>query len=144
MITGTSGDDVVHVTKVHDNLKSIDANGQPLAVGPGCTMSTSATIPTALCHGSGVDASLGAGNDTIVMVGTWSSRSTLDGGPGNDTFVPGFGAETFVGGDGFDTVDFSGRPPGTVNGAIGIGNHSGARRDHDNIGTDIERVILPT
>jgi hypothetical protein len=144
VITGTSGDDVVHVTKVHDNLKQIDANGAPITIGQGCSLSTTATIPTALCHGSGINASLGAGNDTLVMVGSWSSRSTLDGGPGNDTFVAGYGPETFIGGDGFDTVDFSGRAVGTVNGAIGIGNHSGARRDHDNIETDIERVILPT
>jgi hypothetical protein len=144
VLTGTNGDDVVHVTKVHDNLKQIDANGGPITVGQGCSLSTTATIPTAMCHGSGVNASMGTGNDTLVMVGSWSSRSTLDGGPGDDTFIPGYGPETFIGGDGFDTVDFSGRPIGTVNGATGIGNHSGARRDHDNIGTDIERVILPT
>jgi hypothetical protein len=72
-----------------------------------------------------------------------TARSFLDGGAGNDRFVPGYGPETFIGGDGDDTVDYSGRPPGSVTALIGGGPHSGAKRDHDDIRSDIEHVLLP-
>ncbi len=58
-------------------------------------------------------------------------------------FVPGNGPETFIGGDGVDTVDFTGRQPGSVTAVIGGGPHSGAKRDHDDIHSDIENVLLP-
>jgi hypothetical protein len=142
-VTGSSGDDVVHLTEVHDNVKSIDANGAPVVAGHGCTMSAPAVVPTAICHGASFRAAMGDGNDTVFVNGTMGSRSILDGGAGDDTFVPGYGPETFIGGDGDDTVDFTGRPPGSVTATIGGGAHSGAKRDHDDIRSDIEHVLLP-
>ena len=134
----------MHLTKVRDALKTVDANGAPITAGSGCTLDRTAVIPTADCHGGGFDAHMGDGNDTVIVGGTrMGIRNVLDGGAGNDTFVGGLGPDTFIGGAGDDAVDYSHRPAGSVTALIGAGPRSGARGERDDIGTDIEHVLLP-
>jgi hypothetical protein len=143
-VIGTPGADTVHLTKVHDNLKTVDANGAALSVGAGCGLDPSAVIPTADCRGGGFDAHMGNGDDTVVVSGARIGvRNVLDGGAGNDLFVGGLGADTFIGGAGDDTVSYEGRPVGSVTALIGGGPHSGARGERDDISSDIEHVLMP-
>lgn len=49
----------------------------------------------------------GAGNDTLMIKGDMASRAILDGGLGDDLFIAGNGVNQFIGGGGFDSVDYS-------------------------------------
>ncbi len=49
----------------------------------------------------------GDGNDVLIVNGDTASRAILDGGAGNDMFIAGYGVNKFIGGGGFDTVDYS-------------------------------------
>jgi Ca2+-binding RTX toxin-like protein len=68
----------------------------------------------------------------------------LDGGGGDDVFYEGptsSGGDTFTGGTGFDTVDYSGRDA-AVTVTMGDGNaDDGAMSEADDVGTDVEKVI---
>jgi hypothetical protein len=64
------------------------------------------------------------------------------GGNGNDWMIGGTAADTFWGGPGTDTVDYSGRT-GAIVGTIGAGPIDGAKKEHDNIEADVEQVVLP-
>jgi hypothetical protein len=140
VITGTSGNDVVHVTQLRENLRSIDANGAAITYGGNCK--PGAAPNTVLCRAALIEAHLGAGNDRIVLTG--KGRSLLDGGDGDDTFVGGTSADVFIGGAGYDTVDYRGRPANTIQVHIGGGARSGAKGEQDDIRSDIEKVLLPT
>jgi Ca2+-binding RTX toxin-like protein len=94
-----------------------------------------------MCGAAPFSVSLGAGDDTVIVTG--HVHTTLDGGAGDDTFVGGTWNDTFIGGTGTDTVDYRGRPPGSVTAVIGGGPVSGARHEHDDIRIDIEKVLLP-
>ncbi|GKX61237.1 calcium-binding protein [Leminorella grimontii] len=49
----------------------------------------------------------GNGNDVLIVNGDTASRAILDGGAGDDLFIAGYGVNKFIGGGGFDTVDYS-------------------------------------
>jgi Ca2+-binding RTX toxin-like protein len=67
----------------------------------------------------------------------------FDGGAGDDALSAGLerdAADTFSGGDGIDTVDFSGRTAPVIVTIDGLPG-DGATGEQDNVGTDIERVL---
>ena len=82
-VVGTTGDDVVRLSRESGTRQHVDANGAPMTAGPGCTLQG----PIATCKGTSFDVSLGEGND--VVTGAGKARAKLDGGPGNDTFIHG-------------------------------------------------------
>ena len=90
-VIGTSGNDVVHLT-TKNSRRYVDATGAPVTAGAGCKVDPTATIPTVMCREAVWSAALGAGDDKVIVSGR--TRSFLDGGPGNDTFVGGTGADT--------------------------------------------------
>ena len=51
--------------------------------------------------------------------------------------------EVFYGGPGNDTVDYSARTGQKIAGTPGTEADDGAKREHDLIALDIEKVILP-
>jgi hypothetical protein len=137
VVTGTSRNDVIHLTGLPNGLRQVDANGAAMTVGHGCVLN--GTVAT--CRGGPFIASLGDGDDEVFVTG--AARSTLEGGNGDDWFVGGPRADRFMGGAGDDTVDYSGRPPGSVSVRVGGGPRSGARGEHDDIEADIEHVVIP-
>lgn len=89
----------------------------------------------------------GSGGDTITG-NTLGNRivgglgvDTINGGAGDDTFYEGAatsGADAFTGGDGIDTVDYSGRSVAVVVTMDGVAANDGQASENDGIGTDIE------
>jgi hypothetical protein len=139
VVTGSPGDDVLTVRKVRSHSFTVNANGAPVALGPGCSLGSGVIT----CVGvNTVEIDGGDGNDRITVVG--DVHSTLNGGNGDDWFVGGTGPDVFNGGPGFDTVDYSARTGQTITGTPGTGADDGRSREHDNIGADVERVILPS
>ena len=64
----------------------------------------------------------------------------LAGGEGDDLLWDALGADVFLGGAGFDTVDFSRRGTGVAVSLDGLAN-DGSAGEGDNVDTDIERLI---
>jgi Ca2+-binding RTX toxin-like protein len=138
IVTGTTGNDVVHIAQIRDNLRSIDANGKPIRAGKGCTQQSATVVA---CRSSRVYASLGDGNDSVIVDG--KGRMQFDGGAGNDVFRGGPSQDVFIGGLGNDAVDYRNRADGSVAFEIGGGPVSGARGERDDIRGDIESVLMP-
>jgi Ca2+-binding RTX toxin-like protein len=97
-------------------------NGNNFAFGAsGMTLNNAASTPTkdvTVANASSFTAYLGAGNDKFTaggnsaIGGAFASAVTIYGGAGNDTLVEGTAStpnETFSGGPGSDTVDYSAR-----------------------------------
>jgi Ca2+-binding RTX toxin-like protein len=83
----------------------------------------------------------GAGNDTL---SGGIGPDTLNGGAGNDIFFEGIGvtngSDVFIGSDGIDVIDFSGRTNGLVCNLDGTAN-DGEPGELDNVFADIENII---
>jgi len=83
----------------------------------------------------------GLGNDTLAG---GLGADTLSGGAGNDLFFEGIGnttgADVFIGSDGIDTIDFSGRSNGITCTLDGTGD-DGETSEGDNVGADIENIV---
>jgi Ca2+-binding RTX toxin-like protein len=83
----------------------------------------------------------GLGNDTV---SGGLGADTLNGGAGNDLFLDGSrgtnGADVFIGSDGIDTVDFSGRTTGIICSLDGSAD-DGELGEADNVGSDLENII---
>jgi hypothetical protein len=137
VVTGSTGNDTLHLWKVRNNRLAIDANGAPIAAGAGCSVSNG----VAQCGGKSFAVAAGAGADRITVSG--AVHSTQDGGDGNDWMIGGTSSDVFTGGAGFDAVDYSTRT-GTITGTPGTGADDGTRREADNIMGDVEQVILPS
>jgi Ca2+-binding RTX toxin-like protein len=83
----------------------------------------------------------GAGNDTIAG---GPGNDTLVGGSGNDWFYEGTGttgSDVFIGSDGIDTIDYSGRTAGVTITLDGTADDGQGGTEADNVGTDIENII---
>jgi Ca2+-binding RTX toxin-like protein len=137
IISGSAGDDTITVTKVGKSRYAVDTHGAAITLGTGCTFD--GTFPK--CGGSDVQILGKAGNDHLTVVG--SVHSTIDAGDGNDVMIGGTSADTFIGGPGFDTVDYTNRTGQLIVGTPGTGSDDGAKREHDNIEADVEQVLLP-
>jgi hypothetical protein len=136
-IVGTDASETITVTKVRNNRYTVEVTGAAVTLGYGCTRS----LTTITCTGDSVRIDGGAGNDDIRVVG--SVKSVQNGGAGNDKMRSGASADVFNGGIGTDTVDYSSRIGETITGTPGTGADDGTRREHDNIGADVEQVLLP-
>jgi Ca2+-binding RTX toxin-like protein len=101
---------------------------------------------------AGNDSMVGGGSQGILLTGGLGNDTlagglgadTLNGGAGNDLFFEGIGnttgADVFIGSDGIDTIDFSGRTGGitcTLDGSADDGQVG----EGDNVGADIENII---
>jgi Ca2+-binding RTX toxin-like protein len=89
----------------------------------------------------------GSANDTITgnalnnEITGGTGNDTLNGGVGDDVFHEGAatsGTDVFAGGDGVDTVDYSGRSVAVVVTMDGVAANDGQASENDSIGTDIE------
>jgi Ca2+-binding RTX toxin-like protein len=100
----------------------------------------------------GNDSISGGGAQGILIVGGLGNDSlsggigpdTLNGGAGNDRFFESVngtsGADVFIGSDGIDTIDYSGRTAGLVCSLDGTGD-DGEPGELDNVFADIENII---
>jgi Ca2+-binding RTX toxin-like protein len=79
----------------------------------------------------------GAGDDKITVIG--SRGVDVVAGPGNDWTIGGSGPDTFYGGLGYDTVDYSGRMTGVVVTADGRAD-DGNGSERDNVMGDNEVI----
>jgi Ca2+-binding RTX toxin-like protein len=83
----------------------------------------------------------GAGNDTLAG---GIGNDTLNGGAGNDWFFEGSngttGGDIFIGTDGIDTIDFSGRASGVTVDLNGSAD-DGEVGELDNVSADIENIL---
>ncbi|MEO3809572.1 hypothetical protein ABGB17_11280 [Sphaerisporangium sp. B11E5] len=116
-----------------------------LTPGPGCHRPAGAPVTLVHCGytASRVDARLGAGSDSFRS--TIPLSGTVDGGTGADTFHAGVAAGpsaiAYTGGDGFDTVDYTGATSGIV-ADLGAPAPDGRpeNADKDSL-TTVERVL---
>ena len=91
----------------------------------------------------GPDALLGASGDDVLDGG--DGGDTEDGGEGDDTLGQrghANGADTLIGGSGADTVDYSARANPVTATADGAPD-DGEAGEGDNVGADIETIVLP-
>jgi len=83
----------------------------------------------------------GSGNDTL---SGGLGADTLSGGAGNDLFLDGShntnGADVFIGSDGIDTIDFSGRTNDMVC-SLDVSADDGEVGEGDTVGIDVENII---
>lgn len=90
----------------------------------------------------GITLSGGAGNDTLAG---GLGNDSIVGGLGNDRFFEGNdgtnGSDVFVGSDGIDVIDYSGRSGGTVVNLDGVANDGEGGTEGDDVGIDIENII---
>jgi Ca2+-binding RTX toxin-like protein len=84
----------------------------------------------------------GAGNDTLAG---GLGNDSIVGGLGNDRFFEGNdgtnGSDVFVGSDGIDVIDYSGRSGGTVVNLDGVANDGEGGTEGDDVLADIENII---
>jgi hypothetical protein len=114
---------VLPPTGINNNALTVTLNGS--------------TWTTTLAAGQGVQVNGLGGNDLIKSTGT--KGISIYAGAGNDIVSGAFGADYFSGGDGSDTVDYSGRFNNLSLTLDGVANDGGAT-EKDNIATDIEII----
>ena len=141
VVTGTAGNDGVSLQKYRNTIIVRSGNYARMTAGPGCTYANWAVT----CTGRklNVVVNLGAGDDSVV---TPSDKVTtvINAGDGNDLVLDFAGTDIIHGGNGTDTVDYSYRKyEGLITGTPGTGADDGTTREHDDIGSDVERVTLP-
>ena len=144
VVRGTDGDDAIQVQKFGREFVVRWPGQKKIALGAGCVWEN----VYAVCKGNSkttVDVDLGVGNDSILVDGKF--RSVLNGGPGDDTFVDIYAksADVMRGGPGTDTVDYGWREGAAAKNVIatpGTGPDDGKRNEHDDIGADVELVVL--
>ncbi len=141
VVTGTAANDGVQLQKYRKTLIVRSGNYQRMTAGPGCTYANYAVT----CAGRKLSfvVNLGAGDDTSVTPND-KVTTVINAGDGNDTIYDFAGTDVIHGGNGTDTVDYSYRRGERINGTPGTGPDDGTTREHDDIGADVERVILPT
>jgi Ca2+-binding RTX toxin-like protein len=106
-----------------------------------------------IISGPGNDNIAGGGTQGVTLFGA-AGNDTLAGGLGNDSIVGGLGndrffegndgtngADVFVGSDGIDVIDYSGRSGGTIVNLDGTANDGEGGTEQDDIGIDIENII---
>jgi Ca2+-binding RTX toxin-like protein len=94
-----------------------------------------------LIGGAGDDNFTGSASANVLTGG--AGDDTLNGGAGDDTFLEGAadsGSDTFIGGTGTDTVDYSARTGDLTITMDGTAD-DGLAGELDNVGTDIENVL---
>lgn len=84
----------------------------------------------------------GAGHDQLLGM---EGNDVEDAGPGTDTFAENFDpsgpdADSFIGGEGEDTVSYVARNKGVVADADGVKGDDGTPGEHDTIGTSVEAI----
>jgi len=89
-VTGTAGDDLLHIVSDGTNLRVLDGNTE---VGRFASASVTALVVNA-----------GAGNDTVRIGDTVLQQATLNGQAGGDKLVAGGGPTALFGGRGKDTL----------------------------------------
>jgi Ca2+-binding RTX toxin-like protein len=149
LVLGGSGDDTVNGG---DDVDTLDAGpGDDEFVNGGAGNDT-------IDGGDGDDAPVGGEGDDTVRGGPGDDRldaptfeaggaDTLEGGPGDDYLAAGIvdddtplAADTFLGGDGTDTADFSRRVDPLRIDTDGVAD-DGEAGEHDNVGADVERIL---
>jgi Ca2+-binding RTX toxin-like protein len=140
VVTGTAANDGVQLQKYRNTLIVRSGNYLRLTAGPGCTYANYAVTCTGRKLSSVVN--LGAGDDTIVTPRD-KVTTVINAGDGNDTVFDFAGTDVIHGGNGIDTVDYSYRQGEVINATPGTGADDGTVREHDDIGADVERVLLP-
>jgi Ca2+-binding RTX toxin-like protein len=135
------GDDTA---RFDDSVPAGDKSVFPLwAVfgGPGNDVITGTAGDDELDGGPGHDVVRGGAGDDVFSAPPDSPGDLLDGGPGNERFLAGpvtNGANTFIGGDGNDTIDYAGRTtPVTVD--LERTDGQGAAGENDSI-SGVENV----
>jgi len=163
LISGGNGNDIVNYSSRTSALTVTVASVNTASANDG-DLSTTATSPAenddikddieSIIGSSGNDRITGGGSQGIVIFGG-AGNDTLAGGPGNDTLIGGqgndwfleglsgttTGADVFVGSDGIDTIDYSGRSAGVTVTLDGTADDGEGGTEGDNVGTDIENII---
>jgi Ca2+-binding RTX toxin-like protein len=124
-------------------LDNVKADVEDILGGTVANTITGNALNNVITGGAAIDTlSGGAGNDTLVGA---AAADVLNGDAGDDTFSEGTaanGGDTFNGGDGVDTVDYSLRTAvitATMAGAV-ANDGDGTATENDNIQEDVENL----
>ncbi|MGX7826497.1 hypothetical protein ACTG9Q_15525 [Actinokineospora sp. 24-640] len=151
-VVGSAGADDITVDGIRSGpfaflVVTVDTD-VPVQAGPGCA---ALSVPGSFGCGvhtdvTGLDIRAGAGDDRV----TWfvPAVGSVNGGDGDDRFRPAPDAAGFTSGSGVrlngrlgaDEVDYSGAARG-VTVSIGAGADDGRGGDHDDVQSDVERVV---
>lgn len=112
---------------------------------------TGSSAANRLNGGGGLDTIDGLGGNDTLRAGNDQADDILDGGAGNDTYLAeGFrtsgdtvdqdGKDTFTGGDGIDTVDYSSRSAAVTVTLASSAANDGQAGEQDTIASDVENV----
>jgi hypothetical protein len=161
LISGGNGNDLVDYSARTAALTITVGSVNTASANDG-DLSTTATSPAenddikddveSIIGSSGNDNISGGGTQGIWIFGA-AGNDTIAGGPGNDILIGGqgndwfyegtgtTGSDVFIGSDGIDTIDYSGRTAGVTITLDGTADDGQGGTEGDNVGTDIENVI---
>jgi hypothetical protein len=125
------------------NVVTVRDSGAPVTPGTGCTsVSPNEAACTVDATFFSAGASLGDGNDTLAVAGSFVKPVSGGGGPGNDQLTGGDEVNRFDGGAGLDTVS-GGAGDDELDGGLGVEPDSidgGAGRDEADYSTRTNAV----
>ena len=146
VVTGTAVNDHIQIDKYNASTLRVWADrSEPVNAGPGCVL-----VPSAFrvdCTGPkgsklNLTANMGGGND-VVFGPAKGPKTVINLGDGDDLFYDSTSTDVINGGPGDDTVSFAFRTDKGLRGTPGDGANDGKKSEKDNIGADVEHVILP-
>jgi hypothetical protein len=147
VVTGTDVNEAIQLDRYNASIIRVwaDRDRPVIARGPECVLSNSSWVVA--CTGPkrsklSVSVDMGGGNDTAFGP-TKGPRVTVNLGAGDDKFYDNTSTDMISGGPGDDTVSFEFRTQRNIKGTPdGLAN-DGVKSEKDNIGTDVEHIILP-